>query len=59
MSTGATYDQAIREADKVTLRVICIGRELHATPPKTDPLSPDIRERVGTALRNHIRRCEG
>jgi len=58
MRIHSLYDKAIAAVDKVTLRVICIGRDLKATPPSTDPLSCDIRERVGTALRNHIDRCE-
>lgn len=58
MTTTALFNQAIVGADKVIRRLECITRELSERPPKTDPLSPEIRERVSAALDRHMAECE-
>ena len=59
MTMAATCERAMQVADKVTARLACINRALRENPPKMDPLSPEIRERVCTALDAHMERCEG
>lgn len=52
------YRVAARYCDRVTQRVVCISRALEEDPLSSDGLTPEVQDRVATALSNHIINCE-